>query len=226
MNKVGKEYPVDTPEGKTKAALEFFDYIDALQTNIQKESSLEQLSQVFNLNPEAVKRDFFNRNQARERITIRQSNSEKSNQQITQDAELRGLIAVTADLDQFKILRSSLKEEDFKNPDARRLFRIYEECYQKGVLTIPDIIESCNGTGFVQSITDALSSGVYKKEECGTYIQDTIKFIKKNKIEEQREQLIKRIQNFVIVTDDDKNQFNSLLNQKMELDKQAQLLSK
>ena len=226
LNKVGKKYPVDTPEGKTKAALEFFDYIDALQTNIQKESSLEQLSQVFNLNPEAVKRDFLNRNQARERITIRQSNNVESTQQITQDAELRGLIAVTADLDQFKTLRSSLTENDFKNPDAQRLFRIYEECYQKGVLTIPDIIESCNGTGFVQSITDALSSGVYTKEECGTYIQDTIKFIKKNKIEEQREQLIKRIQNFVIVTDDDKNQFNSLLNQKMELDKQAQLLSK
>ena len=226
LNKVGKKYPVDTPEGKTKAALEFFAYIDALQSDIQKESSLEQLSQVFNLNPEAVKRDFLNRNQARERITIRQSNNVESTQQINKDAELRGLIAVTADLDQFKTLRSSLNEDDFKNPDAKRLFRIYEECYQKGVLTIPNIIESCNGTGFVQSITDALSSGVYTKEECGTYIKDTIKFIKKNKIEEQREQLIKRIQNFVIVTDDDRNQLNSLLTQKMELDKQAQLLSK
>ena len=30
------------------------------------------------------------------------------------DAELRGLIAVTADLDQFKTLRSSLNEADFK----------------------------------------------------------------------------------------------------------------
>jgi DNA primase len=214
LNKVGKKYPVDTPEGKTKAALEFFDYIDALQTNIQKESSLEQLSQVFNLNPEAVKRDFLNRNQARERITIRQSNNVESTQQITKDAELRGLIAVTADLDQFKTLRSSLTENDFKNPDAQRLFRIYEECYQKGVLTIPDIIESCNGTGFVQSITDALSSGVYTKEECGTYIQDTIKFIKRNKIDEQREALVKRIRDFVIVTDDDRIQMNNLLTQK------------
>ncbi|MCR4900619.1 MAG: DNA primase [Treponema sp.] len=226
LNKVGKKYPVDTPEGKTKAALEFFAYVDALQSDIQKESSLEQLSQVFNLNPEAVKRDFLNRNQARERITIRQTNNETSKPQINLDAEMRGLIAVTADLDQFKTLRSSLKEDDFKNPDARRLFRLFEECYQKGVLTIPGIIESCNGTGFDQFITNALSTGVYKKEECGIYIQDTIRFIKKNKIEEQREQLIKRIQNFVIVTEDDKNQLNSLLTQKMELDKQAQLLSK
>ena len=226
LNKVGKKYPVDTPEGKTKAALEFFAYIDALKSDIQKESCLEQVAQVFNLKPEAVKRDFLNRNQARERITIRQNNNQVNEEQINLDAELRGLIAVTADLDQFKTLRSSLNEEDFKNPDAQKLFRIYEDCYQKGALSIPDIIESCSGTGLAQYITNALSLDVYQKKNCSAYIQDTIKFIKKNKIDEQREALVKQIRDFVIVTDDDKNQMNSLLTQKMELDKQAQLLTK
>ena len=226
LNKVGKKYPVDTPEGKTKAALEFFAYIDALKSDIQKESCLDQLSQAFNLNPEAVKRDFINRNQAQERINIRQNNNTENEPQINLDAELRGLIAVTADLDQFKILRSSLNESDFKNPDAQRLFRIYEDCYQKKTLSIPNIIESCSGTGLVQYITDALSSNVYQKENCGIYIQDTIRFIKRNKIDEQREALVKRIRDFVIVTDDDRIQMNNLLTQKMELDKQAQLLSK
>ena len=226
LNKVGKKYPVDTPEGKTKAALEFFAYIDALKTDIQKESCLEQVAQVFNLKPEAVKRDFLNRNQARERITIRQNNNQVNEEQINLDAELRGLIAITADLDQFQTLRSSLNEEDFKNPDAQKLFRIYEDCYQKGALSIPDIIESCSGTGLAQYITNALSLDVYQKKNCSAYIQDTIKFIKKNKIDEQREALVKQIRDFVIVTDDDKNQMNSLLTQKMELDKQAQLLTK
>ncbi len=226
LNKVGKKYPVDTPEGKTKAALEFFLYIDCLKSDIQRESCLEQVAQVFNLKPEAVKRDFLNRNQARERITIRQDNNQNDTKQINLDAELRGLIAITADLDQFQTLRSSLNEEDFKNPDARKLFRIYEDCLQKGALSIPDIIESCNGTGLTQYITNALSQSVYQKENCGAYIQDTIKFVKRNKIDEQREALVKRIRDFVIVTDDDRIQMNNLLTQKMELDKQVQLLSK
>ena len=226
LNKVGKKYPVETPEGKTRAALEYFDYVDALKSDIQKESCLEQLAQVFNLKPEAVRRDYLNRNQARERISIRQNNNSQNETQINLDAELRGLIAITADLDQFKVLRSSVSEEDFKNPDAQRLFRIYEDCFQKGALSIPDIIESCNGTGFVQYITQALSLKVYRKEDCGTYIQDTIKFIKRNKIDEQRKAIIQRIRDFVIVTDDDRIQMNNLLTQKMELDKQAQLLSK
>ncbi|MBR5033299.1 MAG: DNA primase [Treponema sp.] len=226
LNKVGKKYPVDTPEGKTKAALEYFSYVDTLKSDIQRESCLEQLAQVFNLKPEAVKRDFLNRNQARERITIRQNNNQVNEEQINLDAELRGLIAVTADLDQFKTLRSSLNEADFKNPDAQKLFRIIEDCYQKGALSIPDIIESCSGTGYAKYITDALSSNVYQKQNCSAYIQDTIKFVKKNKIDEQREALIKRIRDFVIVTDDDRIQMNNLLTQKMELDKQAQLLTK
>jgi len=226
LNKVGKKYPVDTPEGKTKAALEFFAYIDALQSDIQKESCLEQLAQAFNLKPEAVKRDFLNRNQARERITIRQNNNEQNIEQINLDAEMRGLIAITADLNQFQNLRSSINEQDFKNPHAQRLFRIYEDCYQKGALSIPDIIESCTGTGYAKYITDALSSNVYQKKNCSAYIQDTIKFVKKNKIDEQRKALDKRIRDLVIVTDDDRIQRNNLLTQKMELDKQAQLLTK
>ena len=226
LNKVGKKYPVDTPEGKTKAALEFFEYIDALQSDIQKESCLEQLSQAFNLKPEAVKKDFLNRNQARERINSRPSNNVKSTPQINHDAELRGLIAVTADLDQFKVLRSNVEESDFRNPDAQRLFRILEECYQKGALSIPDIIERCSGTGLDRYITNALSDVVYQKEQYAIYIKDTIRFIKKNKIDEQREALIKQISTFIVSTEDDRNQLNSFLAKKMELDKQAQELSK
>ena len=82
-----------TPEGKTKAALAFFPYIDSLQTDIQKESCLDQLSQAFNLKPEAVKRDFLNRNQARERISSRQNqNQTEKSKQINLNAELRGLL--------------------------------------------------------------------------------------------------------------------------------------
>ena len=225
LNSIGKKYPVDTPEGKSKAALEFFQYIDCLQSDIQKESCLEQVAQAYNLKPEAVKRDFLNRNQAQERIKIRQDN-QINEEQITLNAELRGLIAVTADLDQFKTLRSCVSENDIKNSYAKQLFNILEDCYNNDALSIPNIIEKCNGTGLVQYITNALSSGVYQKENCGIYIQDTIKFIKKNKLDEQREAIIQRIREFIVVTDDDKVQLQNLLATKMELDKQAQLLTK
>lgn len=227
LNILGVKYSIETPEGKSKAALEFFTYIDSLQSDIQKESCLEQLSQTFNLKPEAVKRDFLNRNQARERSIIRPDNNKKEEKvPITINAELRGLIAVTADLDQFKILRSSLNENDFQNPYAKRLFEVLEECFNNGTFSVPDIIMGCNDEQLALQITNDISSGVYQKDKVGIIVQDTIKFVKRNKIDEQRNNLVKRIRDYVVITEEDKVSLNKLIAEKMELDKQVQILSK
>ena len=228
LNKLGEKYPIDTPEGKTKAALEFFDYIDALQSDIQKDSCLDQLGQAFNLKPEAVKRDFLNRQQARERVTtIRPNNKQEvKNAQITLNAELSGVIAAVAYPDQFKILRSKLNENDFKDPDAKRLFRLLETCFNKQAFSIPDILSNCDDPALVQVITGVISSGVYKDDNVGAVINDTINFIKRNQLEEQRNNLTKRIREYIVVTEDDKNQLSKLLELKVELDRQVQSLSK
>ena len=227
LNILGKKYPVDTPEGKTKASLEFFSYVDSLQSDIQKESSLDQLSQTFNLKPEAVKRDFLNRKQAQERISIRQNNNQTEEQtQLNLNAELRGLIAVTADVNQFEKIRSNLVETDFLNPDARRLFRVLEDCFNAKTFSIPDILTRCDNKALAQVITNEISSGVYQKDNVAAIVDDTIRFIQKNKIDEQREVLIKRIREYVVVTEDDKKQLDNLLIQKLELDKKAQSLLK
>ncbi|BDC93571.1 DNA primase [Treponema bryantii] len=225
--RLGEKYPMDTPEGKAKAALEFFQYVDALQSDIQKESCLEQLCQAFNLKPEAVKRDFNNRSQARERAYIRQNNNQtEQGTQIKLDAELRGLIAVTADLNQYEVLRSKLTEQDFTNPAARRLYRVLEECFAENVFTIRDILNRCDDENLVQFITGSISSGVYQSEKVSVIVADTVNYIKRNKLDAQRNKLLQRIKEYTVVTQEDQNQLNALLAEKFELDKQVQSLGK
>ena len=225
--RLGEKYPVDTPEGKTKAALEYFEYIDSLQSDIQKESCLDQLSQAFNLKPEAVKRDFNNRSQAKERANFRQEiNTKPQNAKIKPDAELRGLVAVIADLNQFMVLRQELTEDDFKNPIAKQFFHILEECSSEDSFSINSILSKCTNEGLVSLITDFLSSDLAKSSDAGTIVRDTIKLVKKNKLNDQREKLMQRIRNYQIVTDDDRKQLNNLLAQKLELDRQVQKLQK
>jgi len=227
LESLSKKYPVDTPEGKTKAALEFFPYIDSLTSDIQKESCLEQLCQAYNLKPEAVKRDFNNRNKARERDIIRPVNTRTEEKtHVVLNAELRGLIAVIADVNQFQTLRSQLSVNDFYNPSARELYTILEQCSENGTITIPDILNHCNNDELNALITDTISSGVYKNENIAIVVNDTIKYVKKNRLEERSNKLLKRIKEYVIVTEEDQKQFNALLVEKMELDKQAQQLSK
>lgn len=232
LNRLGKLYPIDTPEGKSRAALEYFSYIDCLQSDIQKESSLEELSQKFNLKPEAVKRDFINRDQAQKRLATRNNNTNQSvkNIQINLNAELRGLIAVTADVDQFNVMRSSLNISDFQSPLAQKFFKILEECYLSKTYSVPNILSKCNEnedtlplSGFISS---TISSDVYKKENLADITQDTVKLIKKNKIDKQRDEIVKQIREMLVVTEEDKQKMNSLLIKKMELDKEALKLLK
>ena len=217
--RLGEKYPIDTPEGKTKASLEFFQYIDVLQSDIQRESCLELLSQTFNLKPEAVKKDFLNRNQAKERLNIRSNNqTENGIEPVKLDAELRGLIAVTADLDQFKVIRSEVEENDFQNPAARKLFKILEVCFNGQNFTIRDILSQCNDEQLLQLITEAISSGVYQSSAVSVIVKDTVNYIKKNKLYTRKEKLLQRIQKYTVVTEDDQKQLNALLNEKLELD--------
>lgn len=227
LSRLGEKYPLDTPDGITKACMEFFQYVDVLKSDIQKESCLEQLCQAYNLKPEAVKRDFINRKQAQERSTIRQNNIQNETKQpIKQDAELLGLIAITAGPDQFKVLRSNLEITDFKNPAAQRLYKILDDCLNDNSLSITEILNRCNDEALVQLITEAISSGVYQSEKVSIIVNDTIKLVKKNKLEEQRNKLLQRIREYTVVTEDDQKQLNELLAQKMELDKQVLTLLK
>lgn len=230
--RLGEKYPVDIPEGKTKASLEFFQYVDVLKSDIQRESCLEQLCQTFNLKPEAVKRDFENRNRARERLNVRNNNQSEQNPPIKVDAELRGVMAVAANPEQFKILRSRITENDFQNIYARRLFNALEECFieNKNSFTIKDILGHLNQNQddqqLIYLITKTISEGVYQSERIGVIVEDTINYLEKNRFEEQRKKLSKRIKEYTVITEDDKKQLNTLLLEKLELDKKIQELVK
>jgi len=240
LNRLGENYPIDTPEGKAKAAQDFFDYVSVLQSDIQKESCLELLGQTLNLKPEVVKREFisylrnnsqnkntFYRNQNTEQNNTRQQeNQNNNNVQIKLDAELRGLIAVIADLDQFKVFRSNVSVDDLKNSTAKSLYKILEDCFNENAFSFPEILSRCENESLCRLITDVISSGVYQTENISVVVMDTIKLIKKNNLEEQRDKLLYRIRNYTVVTGEDQLQLNALLAKKMELDKQVQLLSK
>ncbi len=220
LSKLGAEYPIDTPEGKTKASLAFFSYVDALSSDIQKESSLEQLCQAYNLKPEAVNRDFQNREQARQRLNIRQpANSDGSKSaKIKLTAELRSVIAIIANLEKYKTIRTELTSKDFEEPIAKELYNILEQCFLENSLSLSTILSRCSDDRVSSLIVSAISLGEFKDENEST-IQDSIKMLKRRNLEKQRDALMQRIRAFTIQTDDDKNQLNRMLEEKIELDK-------
>jgi DNA primase len=218
LSKLGQEYAVDTPEGKTKASLSFFPYVDSLQSDIQRESCLEQLCQAFNLKPEAVKRDFDNRDQARERLKIRQiTPTDKQGAEIKLNAELRAVLAVIADLEQYKVMRVELTVDDFQDSVAKKLFIILEDCFREQSVSVSSILNHCGDEEIERMITRVISSGEFSQNS-SRIVQDSIQLIKRNTLERKRDQVMNRIRLFNPVTPSDQQQLNELLAEKMNLD--------
>lgn len=218
LSKLGKEYAVNTPEGKTKASLEFFAYIDSLQSDIQKESCLELLCQTFNLKPEAVRRDFENREEARGRLNIRQQQTENSSvNEIKLNAELRTVLAVIANLDKFPVMHTELSEKDFEDTVAKMLFMNLEECYAKNELTENNILERCPNNDIRRLVARVISTGEFSENNEKT-ILDSIQLLKRNNLEKRRNALTAQISRIKPDTSENKKQLEMLLAEKMDLD--------
>ena len=218
LSRLGAEFPIDTPEGKTKASLVYFSYVDALQSDIQKESCLEQLCQAFNLKPEAVKRDFRNRNQARERLNSRQPLQSNQHKELKIDAELRSILVIIANLDKYKAVRTELLEYEFENLSASQLFNILEECFKNETLSLTSILNHCNEPELTNLITKVISLGEFKKNNEDA-IQDSIQMLKRKNLERKRDDIMSRIRKFNVNTSHDQRELEKLLEEKMELDR-------
>ena len=216
-------------EGKTKASLAFFSYIDSLQSDIQKETSLDLLCQTFSLKPEAVRRDFSNRNAAQKRIETRQQDIQRPEltEKIKLNAEIRSLLAVIANLDFYPLMRSSLSSDDFEDSVAKDMFIILEECYRSEALSYSSILAKCSET-VGRLITDAVMSGEYGENSRKT-IEDCIQLIKRNSLVRRRDRLVNKIRQCVPHDRAEQEELESMVLEKMsidsELNKQKELHS-
>lgn len=228
LSKIKAQYPSESPEDKTKAALAFFPYVDSLQSDIQKESSLDQLAGAFNLMPEAVRKDFYNRSQARSRLESRSMKPEGAKKQaIRLNAELRAVLAVLSNPEEYVKMRAELTSDDFEDPLAKELFIKMEERYKQGNLSFMSVVEQC-GEDVQRLVTAVTGSGEFSKQENQSeadwttiierVVLDSIKLIKRNALERQRKKLNDRLKSFVPTTPDDENYQKALVSEISQLD--------
>ncbi|MBO6218861.1 MAG: DNA primase [Treponema sp.] len=190
---LSQKYQKDTPEGKSKFALEFFPYIDALQTDIQKESSLVLLGQTLNISLEAIKRDFNNREDVKKRTLNTPTESRAPVQdQVVVNAEFRAVLAVLSDTNQFELMQSRLTESDFENPSARTLFLILKECYRAGDLSFVSVLSHCEHDGIKQKITESVSKGEFSQYTAQS-VADSIEWLEMQSLERKKKSILEQM---------------------------------
>ncbi|MBQ0052753.1 MAG: DNA primase [Treponema sp.] len=223
LESLSQKYQIDTPEGKTRAALEFFPYIDALQNDIQKESCLDLLGQKFNISPEAVRRDFHNRAQTERRVITAsvetKQNAASSAIPVKVDSEMRAVLAVVSDTDQFKLMDSQLNEEDFENPGARYLFSVLKECSQSGDLSFNEVLNRCTDQNIQKLVASSVASGEFSKNNAES-VSSGVDFLKRRSLARKRDSIIAQMRRLPAnpVTVEDQELLTRLVAEKMSID--------
>ena len=133
--------------------------------------------------------------------------------------ELRALIAVIADTNQFELMRRELNEEVFESLEAKKLFVILEDLYQQKNLSFSSICEHCDNPKLVQIITEAVMSGEYSKNT-EQIVKDSIEIIKGKDLKRQKEYILERLKKLNNPTTPEQiEELNSLMKEKMNIDR-------
>lgn len=219
LSKLQEVFPKDTPDGKTKASLAFFAYIDALQSDVQKQACLDQLCQVYGIEKEAVRKDYGNREQISRRykkMTVQQTEpSEK--QPVKVDAELKAVITAVADnVSLFQNMRNEISADDLDNPDAKELFKIMEECLDGGNFSVSAILNRIGSDELKALVIEA--TNIYSN--CAELsVSDSIKLLKFHAMEKRRARVLERISELSkSALSEDVAQLNEAIQLKMQLD--------
>ncbi|MCH5294570.1 MAG: DNA primase [Treponema sp.] len=221
LSKLLEVYPKDTPEGKSKASLAFFTYIDALQSDVQKNACLDQLCQAYNIDPEAARKDFSNRARLTQSVsrTVRPQNQENAPEAFRPTAELRAVLtAVTDDVRLFDDMRSQISVEDLTDPQAKKMFTIMEDCAESGTFSVSSILNRA-GSDTLRGII--IQNATEYSNHLEESVRDSILLIKRNSLERKRASLVERIRALEhSALPEDRQLASQLLMEKMSVDRQ------
>ncbi len=210
-------YSVNTPEGKMRICLAYFPYLDALQSDIHKESCFEHLCQTLNIAIDVVKEDYKNRDSAKKKLEYSPIDKSQNVQAFLKpDAELRAILAVVANFDFFQLMRSSLSVDDFESVLAREMFITLEECFREGAVSTDSILSRCS-EDVKNIVTQTITSGEFAQNS-KQVIEGSIEMIKRKSLIRKREKLLNRMRQLQSGTFEDTNELNTLLSEKMNID--------
>jgi DNA primase len=172
------------------------------------------LCQALDLRPDAVLRDYNNRDVARRRIEKRQSDS----QSIRLNAELRIMLSVIANFQWFRELRSALSVDDFEDSLAKEMFIELEDCFRKDSYSVSALLERFKSDESVQHlIEESVMSPEYNNMDASALEQSILR-IRRNTLERRRRTLLNEIRCLHPRDSEEQKLMDNLLLEKQNID--------
>ncbi len=217
----GMRFDTGNPEGKTRASAFLFPYIEVLESDIQRESTIHRLSAAFGISEKALLSDYQNRKQPRPIIQKDgQNTSERQKpQNIRRNAELRAVLAVAANTGLFPLMRSSLTSDDFEDPVARDLFIVLEECFRTDSASYDSLLSRCPDDSMRTMITETVMNGEFAENAQKT-VEDSITLVRRNVLEKRKARIVARMGLFSGTGEDEMRTITEMMAESQRIDEE------
>ncbi len=189
----GQRFDVSNPEGKTRASAFLFPYLDVLESDIQRESTISRIAAALGSTEKALWSDYSSGRHGTRQSTVPARTAASSDKRvIKRTAELRAVLAVAANTGFFSLMRSQLTSDDFEDPVARDLYIVLEECFRLQSTSNESILARCSDEELRNLVTETIMNGEFSGN-VEKVISDGIQLVKRNGLEKRRAHLVSRI---------------------------------
>ncbi|MBQ9539427.1 MAG: DNA primase [Treponema sp.] len=225
LNRLRVLYPKGNPEDKAQASLDFFEYVDCLQSNVRKEECLKLFSQTFEIELEALRKDYTDRSRLSRRMVKKEMGQDRgtAGAPVAFSAEIQAVAtAVSDDGKLFRMMRDQVSSDDLEDPQARELFVIMEQCSANDNFSVNSILNRCDDENLKDFIVNSIRQFSDYAEDS---VRDATKRIKLGSLRRKEIVLQEQIQTLSRSSlDEDRKKVSQLLEEKMDVARQINLL--
>ena len=217
VNRARELFDISDSEGKAKAVAFMFPYLETLDSAVSRDACAGALSDAFGVDRAAVANDYAGRSEGRRET--RPGAVVHTGSAVRMNDELFLLLAVMANRDLYRKLRSCVSPEDIDDQRAKELFIVLEECFRTDSLDFDGLA--------ARIVDDDLRAFVLEKGTSDEFsvnpdrlVSDGIVRIKRRKLERRRSDLLIRMRMAKNGGKDAENLIDELLSETMHIDEE------
>ena len=180
-----------TAEGKEQAFNALLPYLLEVDSAITREGLLQEVAEHLRLDYDTVRAEFRRRAAGRgaRRTEARRPADAGS---ATAGAELRLMLAVAVNREQFSVVRDRLQADELQDDAARALYIVLEDCFRHGHSDPDSLLRRIESDELRARVARTLVNGEFA-DNVEAYVAGGVRQVKSHALERKRDRLMERV---------------------------------
>lgn len=214
-----EDFDITTPEGKEGIARGIIPYIQSINSDVRKEACINRLAEELRVSPQTIFNELLNNNKPAREIAPKTQQTQVLT--LKNDMELYLMFVLAVNLDYFSSVTEFISQYKLKSVAALTVYNAIKQAVEEGGNTLDSIVRRIADDS-LRSLTISKCSSEEYTSNPEKLIEDSVLYLKKQKLLERSAELEKQIIECTGMNDMEK--IGVLLKQKLDLDEKLRVI--